>query len=155
MGEFYQLDSSSCRAQRRPDEAGLHSVPRSGFTVEGMTKNPMAIQPADDWVPEACTLPTAEQPLRRADFDDLFARDGVAVVRESPTRTRIDLGADPETAARAAALAVEESGCCSFFAFDIAIRDGEVVLGVATAPAQREVLAALTARAESRVGAGT
>jgi hypothetical protein len=25
------------------------------------------------WVPEACTLPTVEQPLRVAEFDDLFA----------------------------------------------------------------------------------
>jgi hypothetical protein len=25
------------------------------------------------WVPEACTLPTVEQPFRVAEFDDLFA----------------------------------------------------------------------------------
>jgi hypothetical protein len=25
------------------------------------------------WVPEACTLPTVDQPLRAAEFDDLFA----------------------------------------------------------------------------------
>ena len=24
---------------------------------------------ADDWVPDACTLPTLEHPLRRAEFD--------------------------------------------------------------------------------------
>jgi hypothetical protein len=24
------------------------------------------------WVPEACTLPTAERPVRRAEFDNLF-----------------------------------------------------------------------------------
>ena len=29
----------------------------------------------DDWVPAACTLPTTEQPLRRAEFDGLFAKD--------------------------------------------------------------------------------
>ena len=26
----------------------------------------------DDWAPDACTLPTAERPLRVAEFDDLF-----------------------------------------------------------------------------------
>ncbi len=26
------------------------------------------------WVPDACTLPTVDQPLRVAEFDDLFAR---------------------------------------------------------------------------------
>ena len=25
------------------------------------------------WVPQACALPTGEQPLRSAEFDDLFA----------------------------------------------------------------------------------
>lgn len=120
-----------------------------------MTTDPMAIPMADDdWAPDACTLPTAERPLRRDDFDDLFARHALAVVRESAIRTRIDLRADPEIAARAAALAANETGCCSFFAFDLTIRDGELALGVSTAPAHQEVLAALTARAESQVGAG-
>ncbi|MBE1878349.1 hypothetical protein IHE71_21880 [Myceligenerans sp. TRM 65318] len=109
----------------------------------------------DGWVPGACTLPTVERPLRRAEFDDLFALDVLAVIRESATRTRIDLRPDPETAARAATLAVREAGCCSFLTFDLAIGDGAVTLGVATGPAHREVLAALTARAESQVGAGT
>ena len=26
------------------------------------------------WVPQACTLPTVQQPLRVAEFDGLFAR---------------------------------------------------------------------------------
>jgi hypothetical protein len=42
----------------------------------------------DDWVPEACTLPTVEQPLRRAEFDDLFTSDVRAVRRESPYQVR-------------------------------------------------------------------
>lgn len=119
-----------------------------------MTANPIPIPMSDgDWVSSACTLPTVERPVRRAEFDDLFARDALAVVRASPTRTLVDLRADPETAARAAALAVRETGCCSFFTFDLAIGAGAVTLGVATDPAHREVLAALTAQAEARVGA--
>lgn len=106
----------------------------------------------DDWVPQACTLPTVEQPLRRGEFDDLFRQDVVAVVRESPTRTSFELRADPDAASRAAALAVKETGCCSFFAFELSIGDGKVTLSVGTAAAHQEVLAALTGRAESQAG---
>jgi hypothetical protein len=55
---------------------------------------------------------------------------------------------------RAAGLALKETGCCSFFAFDLAIADGAVSLGIQTAPAHAAVLAALGARAESRLGSG-
>lgn len=106
----------------------------------------------DDWATDACTLPTAEQPLRRREFDDLFAADVVAVVRESPTRTTLELRPDAEAAGRAAALAVKETGCCSFFSFDLAVAHGKVALSVGTAPAHQEVLAALSARAEARQG---
>lgn len=108
----------------------------------------------DDWVPEACTLPTVEQPLRRAEFDDLFAQDVLAVTRESPQLVRLELRADPEAAARAAGLAVKETGCCSFFTFELTMTGGKVALAVSTAPPHESVLAALAARAESSVGAG-
>ena len=115
-----------------------------------MTANLMA---ADNWVPEACTLPTVEQPLRSREFDDLFGQDVLAVVRESPGRTRFELRAEADVASRAAALAVKESGCCSFFAFELSIGDGEVTLSVGTAAVHQDLLAALTRRAELRVGA--
>jgi len=42
--------------------------------------------PAGAWVPvDACTLPTREQPLRLAEFDELFASTLRAV--SAPTRT--------------------------------------------------------------------
>jgi hypothetical protein len=116
-----------------------------------MTANPLG----DDWLPETCTLPTVEQPLRRSEFDDLFARDVLAVVRESPNRIRLELRPVPEAAARAAGLAVKETGCCSFFAFQLAIADGQVSLAIETAPAHQVVLEALGARAESRAGAAS
>jgi len=107
----------------------------------------------EGWVPDACTLPTVEQPLRRDEFDDLFANDVRSVTRESPQQLRLELRTDPAAAAQAAGLAVKETGCCSFFTFDLTITDGGVSLTVSTAPAHESVLAALGARAESMVGA--
>lgn len=107
----------------------------------------------DDWVPESCALPTVEQPLRRREFDDLFGQDVLAVVRESPGRTRFELRADADVASRAAALAVKETGCCSFFDFDLSISDGKVAMSIRTAVAHHDLLAALTRRAEFRIGA--
>ena len=113
-----------------------------------MTENLIA---SDDWVPEACTLPTIEQPLRRAEFDDLFAQDVVSLIRESPQRIRLELRPDPDAAARAANLAVKETGCCSFFTFGLTITDGTVSLMVSAASAHEPVLTALAARAVSRL----
>ena len=105
----------------------------------------------DDWVPAACTLPTVEQPARRQELDELFAGDVLAVTRESPTRTRLDLRVDDSTASRAAVLAVRETACCSFFTFDLAVADGSLALAIGTATAHQDVLAALTARAEEQL----
>ncbi len=107
-----------------------------------------------DWVATACTLPTVEQPLRGAEFDALFAHDLIGVTQESPRRVRLELRAEPAVAARAADLAVKEVECCSFFSFGLAITNGHVALAVEAGPAHETVLAALAARAESRLGAG-
>jgi hypothetical protein len=104
-----------------------------------------------DWIPAACTLPTTEQPLRRREFDALFSEGVLAVVEESPTRLRLDLRPDAGVAGRTAALAVRETGCCSFFTFDLTITDGSVAL-VVSAPAHPDLLAALRAHAEACVG---
>jgi len=112
-----------------------------------MTEN-LTVQ--DDWVPAACTLPTVEQPLRRAEFDDLFANDVLSVTRTSEHVTRFDLRADPAVAARAASLAAKETACCSFFTFELTMTGSEVGLLVSTSPAHVPVLAALTARAEAQ-----
>jgi hypothetical protein len=107
----------------------------------------------DDWVPTACTLPTVEQPLRRAEFDDLFAQDVLSVAQTSPQEVRFQLRAEPEVAARAASLGMKETGCCSFFTFGLTITEGKVTLAVTTAPPHAPVLAALAARAHARSGA--
>jgi hypothetical protein len=71
------------------------------------------------WVPDACTLPTADRPTRLTEFDDLFATAVRSADRTDPGRLRLELLASPEVAARAANLAVRETGCCSFFTFTL------------------------------------
>jgi hypothetical protein len=112
----------------------------------------MNLQAEDDWVPEACSLPTVEQPLRRREFDDLFHDDVIGVVPESPQQVRLDLRAEPAAVGRAASLAAKETGCCSFFTFELKIADGNVSMTVSAAPAHAPVLAALAARAEAQLG---
>jgi DNA-binding transcriptional MerR regulator len=80
------------------------------------------------WVPEACTLPTAERPLRLAGFDDLFATALHGQQRLSPTRLRWSL--DPAAQQTARDLTGRESACCSFFAFTFAAGGDLVQLDV-------------------------
>ena len=96
-----------------------------------------------------------EQSTRRAEFDEAFARDVLAVHRESPLRIRLELRPDPEAASRSAGLAVKETGCCSFFAFDLDIADAAALLGIETAAEHAEALAALGNRAETLMRGGS
>jgi hypothetical protein len=52
------------------------------------------------WVPEACTLPTVELPLRVAEFDDLFAVALRDVHRVAASRLQLTLDPAAEAAAR-------------------------------------------------------
>jgi hypothetical protein len=97
------------------------------------------------WVPQACTLPIAERPLRAAEFDELFATALRGQRRLAPTllRWRLDPAAEP--AARE--LADRESGCCSFFTFTFT-KDGDAVqVDVEVPAASAGVLDALAKRA--------
>ena len=89
---------------------------------------------------DSCTLPTAERPLRAAEFEALFrdhvrstTRDGSAVV----------LALDPAAAGVAADLAVRETSCCSFFTFTLVMTGDGVTLRI-DAP-RPELLDALVA----------
>lgn len=99
----------------------------------------------DEWAPTACTLPTAERPLREAEFDGLFTTGDVE--RPDPTHLRITLDPTPEVAARAAALAVRETACCSFFTFAVVAEAGQVRLDVSVTREHVDVLDALQHRA--------
>ncbi|MEU9885907.1 hypothetical protein [Sphaerisporangium sp. NPDC051011] len=109
------------------------------------------IGPDQVWAPSACTLPTAERPLRVAEFDALFAETVQTVRREERERLHLELVFGPEHAARAAELAARENGCCSFFTFTLTIADGSLTLDVAVPPEQIEVLDALQARAGAAI----
>ena len=103
-----------------------------------------------DWVPvESCTLPTAEQPLRVAEFDALFAAHLSGAELLDDTRARLTLDPGPDVAGRARDLAARETSCCSFFEFTVDDGFDGVRLDVAVPPAHAPVLAALVARAES------
>jgi hypothetical protein len=82
----------------------------------------------------ACTLPTAERPLRVAEFERLSAQTVLRTERPEPTRLRLDLAPGPEVAARVAELAARETQCCSFFTFALTISGERLTLEV-TAPA--------------------
>ena len=72
------------------------------------------------WVaPDACTLLTAEQPLRLAEFDALFANHIIGVKRVTPTRLVLTLTGPPDLPAQVMDLTDRESACCSFFTFTV------------------------------------
>jgi len=100
----------------------------------------------DDWVPAGeCTLPTADQPLRVAEFDRLFRTATRTVTRPAPTLLRLELHASAEQTARD--LANRESGCCSFFDFTVS-RDRETVRMNIEVPAEHtHVLTGIEAQA--------
>lgn len=106
---------------------------------------------ADDWVPPACTLPTVEQPLRIAEFDELFTTGLRGLERVTSTRLRLRLDAETETTARE--LTARETNCCSFFTFDYTPpTDGELLLKVTMPQAYVAVLDALAVRAAQAAG---
>ncbi|MEP7019053.1 MAG: hypothetical protein ABI808_00265 [Pseudonocardiales bacterium] len=96
------------------------------------------------WVPDACTLPTVDQPLRVAAFDDLFARAVRGMDR--PTATRLRLTLDPAAEASTRDLVAREADCCSFFAFTIDRTPGDLVLEVGVPAAQAAVLDGIASR---------
>jgi hypothetical protein len=99
------------------------------------------------WVPQACTLPPAERPLRVAEFDEVFTRGVRGTERVAASRLRFDLDPVPGMAGRIAELAAAETGCCSFFTFIITIVGSRLMLEVTVPPAHTDVLDALATRA--------
>jgi hypothetical protein len=116
-----------------------------------MTTDNMATDNDDAaWAPEACTLPSAERPLRLAEFDDLLAVALRGQERLSPTRLRWRL--DPAAEQSARDLTSREAECCSFFSFTFSPAHGAVQLDIAVPDAHVGVLDALARRAAARAG---
>jgi hypothetical protein len=103
------------------------------------------------FAPAACTLPTAERPLRTSEFIDLLGTQTLADQQIDDRHARFELNPDPEVAARTADLFTRETQCCSFFTFTLTATGGRLSLAVEVPSSQVTVLAALTAMA----GAGT
>jgi hypothetical protein len=114
------------------------------MTNDGLAHGPVL-------VPQACTLPTAEQPVRLAEFDDLFANAVRGIETLGRTRSRMRLSGPAGLAARVRDLTARETECCSFFTFTVTSEpaaDGETVVLDIEVPAEyADVLGALTQRA--------
>lgn len=95
------------------------------------------------WVSPHCTLPTAQQPLREAEFDEVLARTVRRSERRGPGRLRLELQPGREVAARVADLVARETECCSFFTFSLTATGGELTLDIGVPDAHVDVLDAL------------
>jgi len=100
----------------------------------------------DDWAPDSCTLPTAQRPLRVAEFDNLFAH---VMSMQRPESTRLDLVIVRDAEAGARELARRESECCSFFTFEFERAGDDVVMHIRVPVQHVEVLDAIQARVGS------
>src|SRR6187551_302297 len=102
-------------------------------------------------IPDACTLPTVERPLRLAEFDALFATAVRQVDTLGPTHARMRLTGPAGLAATVRDLTARETECCSFFAFAVTpvpAGEGETVILDVEVPAQyAAVLVSLAERA--------
>lgn len=103
----------------------------------------------EEWVPAACTLPTVDQPLRLAEFDELFATSLRHQQRRTPTRLQWQLDSTAEDAVRD--LTARESACCSFFAFTVSAAVDQVEVEIQVPSAYVPVLDALAVRAAARM----
>ena len=97
-------------------------------------------------VPEGCTLPTAERPLRQAEFDELFATL-VRSDRIGPGHLRLVLAAAAQDVRD---LAARETECCSFFRFTVSDDPSGVVLDIEVPPVRVPVLDSISSRLPPR-----
>ncbi|MCY0937559.1 hypothetical protein [Streptomyces sp. H34-S4] len=98
------------------------------------------------WVPQSCTLPTKEQPLRVAEWDVMFSGRLASQSRPEPLRLRLDLVGGVGVEERVRDLVERESGCCSFFTFTTTPGAEMIGLDIAVDPTHEAVLDALADR---------
>ncbi|MEU1107203.1 hypothetical protein ABZ408_40660 [Streptomyces tibetensis] len=98
------------------------------------------------WVPQSCTLPTEERPLRVAEWDGLFAERLASLSRPGPLRLHLDLAGGPGVEERVRDLVEWESGCCSFLSFTVTPGEDLIGLDIAVDQQHEAVLEALAAR---------
>jgi len=129
----------------------LPPVPRYRMTLGSVVT--VGVVPEGDpmlSLTDSCTLPVAEQPLRAAEFDALFAAYLIGLEPITPTRLSMLLAGAEGLLGRVRDLTERESACCSFFTFTPApADDGAVRLDVEVPPARAAALAAVVDRARS------
>ncbi len=108
----------------------------------------------EEWVPSGCTLPTAEQPTRLAEFDGLFREALRTMERPDSTRLVLTLESAPGRARTLRDLTGRETECCSFFTFSLTELDS-LRLEVNVPPAHVDVLDAIAERAARAAGLAT
>jgi hypothetical protein len=104
-------------------------------------------------VEDFCTLPTAAQPIRLMEFDELFRRQAAPPRRIGPHRVEFIFASAEGLYAQLSDLIARESACCSFFDFVID-QDGEqindqdhLMLQIGVPASRVDVLEALLDRA--------
>lgn len=110
------------------------------------------------WIPSSCTLPTAEQPLRQAEFDALFRANLAHVEGRDSTHLRLLLEGPADLPERVRDLLDRETSCCSFFTFTLsvsrlAVDDSRLQVDVEVPAGQADVLESLARRAQALLDA--
>ncbi|MFC8432720.1 hypothetical protein [Streptomyces sp. NPDC057253] len=98
------------------------------------------------WVPQSCTLPTEERPLRVTEWDALLSERLTSSSRPEPLRLHLELTGGPGVEERTRDLVARESGCCSFFTFTTVPGEERMDLDITVDAAHEAVLDALAAR---------
>ncbi|MDQ4038990.1 MAG: hypothetical protein M3313_11745 [Actinomycetota bacterium] len=106
-------------------------------------------------VPDACTLPTAEQPLRQEEFTSLCRTALRGQERLSARHLRLMLAGADDLEATVRDLAGRESECCSFFVFTVTRTADAVLLDIEVPDAQVNVLDGLSELADSASAIGS
>jgi hypothetical protein len=114
----------------------------------------MANEPTtENWFAATCTLPTFEQPLRVAEFDELFRTALRRSIRTQPTELELVISAASEASARH--LAERETQCCSYFRFGFDPMSDGLRMRVGVPEDHVDVLDALQTRLSSVLGITT
>ncbi|MEU8333849.1 hypothetical protein [Micromonospora sp. NPDC048839] len=145
-GEGVSAGGAASLESVRTYESSLLASPRERKLISrGCPRTVVSEERNQAWVPEACTLPSVQRPLRSAEFDDLFTTALREQQRLSPTHLRWRL--DPTAEATARDLTDRESSCCSFFTFTITVDTDTLRLDVQVPAAHVDVLDGLAHRA--------
>jgi hypothetical protein len=110
-------------------------------------------------IADFCTLPTAAQPMRLLEFDELFRRQVHPPRWIGAHQVEFTFADADGLHAEVSDLVARESECCSFFEFAIdqhaqpAVEEDRLVLRVGVPATRGEVLQALTERAIAAIGA--